>query len=66
MCSEVDPDLWFPDVSDTSRIAKSLCAGCPVTAECLESALARDERFGVWGGMTVSERDCLVRERNAS
>ncbi len=27
VCAEVDPYLRFPDVSDTSRLAKSICAG---------------------------------------
>ena len=33
-----------------------MCAGCPVRAQCLEHALAHDERFGVWGGTSERER----------
>lgn len=66
VCAEVDPDLWFPDVVDTSRVAKRICAGCPVTDECLQWAITHDERFGVWGGLSVSERDRLVRGRSVS
>lgn len=36
--------------------AKALCAQCPVRRECLEDANANDEREGIWGGMTVTER----------
>lgn len=59
VCREVDPDLWFPEKGQNAVWAKRICAGCPVTAECLEAALARDERFGVWGGLTERERDQL-------
>ncbi len=36
--------------------AKSVCAACPVRGDCLEHALAVDERYGVWGGLTLDER----------
>ncbi|WP_431231505.1 WhiB family transcriptional regulator [Mycolicibacterium psychrotolerans] len=36
--------------------AKNLCATCPVARECLEYADDNDEREGVWGGLTVTER----------
>lgn len=43
------------------RAAKALCAECQVRDECLRFALDADERFGVWGGLNVAERD-LVRD----
>lgn len=30
--------------------AASICADCPVKAECLADAEGRDERHGIWGG----------------
>lgn len=36
--------------------AKSVCATCPVIDACRNHALAGDERFGVWGGLTLDER----------
>ena len=36
--------------------AKAVCATCPVSAECLEQAVATGERHGVWGGLTFDER----------
>jgi len=36
--------------------AKAVCATCPVTTPCLEAAVLRDERYGVWGGLTFDER----------
>ncbi|MBO3744886.1 WhiB family transcriptional regulator [Streptosporangiaceae bacterium NEAU-GS5] len=57
LCAQVDPDLFFPDPGDRAAVirAKSVCAACPVRFECLTDALTRNERFGVWGGL--SERD---------
>ncbi len=39
--------------------AKAVCAGCPVRAECLEFALANDERWGVWGGTSERQRRAM-------
>ncbi len=36
--------------------AKAICASCVVRDRCLEQALGRDERFGIWGGLTDTER----------
>lgn len=36
---------------------KSVCEGCPIKAECLAAAKARREPFGIWGGMTATERN---------
>ncbi|MBA3289173.1 MAG: WhiB family transcriptional regulator [Acidimicrobiia bacterium] len=42
------------------RRAKSVCAACTVRAECLAYAIAADERYGVWGGLTQDERRLLA------
>ena len=39
--------------------AKEICKGCPVIAECLRSALEAREPYGVWGGLSVEERQAL-------
>jgi WhiB family redox-sensing transcriptional regulator len=41
------------------RRAKSVCAACPVRVECLQHAIAVDERYGIWGGLTQDERRVL-------
>ena len=43
------------------RRAKSICAACPVRQRCLEYAIAADERYGIWGGLTKDERRMLRR-----
>lgn len=64
LCAETDPEAFFPEHGASSRDAKSVCAACPVRHECLEHALANDERFGIWGGLSESERR-RVRKRIA-
>ena len=44
-----------------TREAKKVCVGCDVRAECLEYALAHDERFGIWGGLSERERRKLKK-----
>lgn len=57
LCRQVDPELFFPEKGqDTTKAAKRVCAECPVLAQCLEQALIKGERFGVWGGKTERER----------
>src|SRR5690606_34750336 len=57
--------LFFPDPGDsrTGSAAKAICAGCPVRAECLTSALANPESTGSWGGYNSRERRTLARWR---
>lgn len=44
--------------------AKMICNLCPFKAQCAEYALAAEEEFGVWGGLTASERYQIKRGRN--
>lgn len=62
LCAQVAPDVWFPDKTDElDDDAKATCRRCEVRGECLSAALARDERWGIWGGLTTEERDALVK-----
>jgi WhiB family redox-sensing transcriptional regulator len=56
LCAETDPEAFFPEKGGSTREAKKVCVGCDVRAECLEFALASDERFGIWGGLSERER----------
>jgi WhiB family redox-sensing transcriptional regulator len=62
ICAQTDPDAFFPEKGGSTREAKKVCRGCEVRAECLEYALERDERFGIWGGLSERERRRLRRE----
>ena len=39
-----------------TRLAKEMCARCPIQRECLDYAVTANEEFGVWGGTTRHER----------
>ncbi len=43
--------------------AKAICQTCPVINNCLEHALDSAEVYGVWGGMSESERSLELRAR---
>ncbi|TDD97685.1 WhiB family transcriptional regulator [Actinomadura rubrisoli] len=63
LCAETDPDAFFPEKGESTRAAKRTCFVCEVRTECLEYALAHDERFGVWGGLSERERRKMKRSR---
>ena len=63
LCAETDPEAFFPEKGGSTREAKRVCSGCTVRAECLEFALANDERFGIWGGLSERERRRLRLQR---
>lgn len=60
LCAQTDPDAFFPEKGASARVAKQVCAACPVAAECLDHALATRERFGIWGGVTERNRRTLA------
>lgn len=43
--------------------AKQVCMGCPVRTECLDYAVTRPEKAGVWGGLNEDERHVERRRR---
>jgi WhiB family redox-sensing transcriptional regulator len=61
LCAQTDPEAFFPEKGGSTREAKKICLGCEVRNECLEYALAHDERFGIWGGLSERERRRLKR-----
>jgi WhiB family transcriptional regulator, redox-sensing transcriptional regulator len=61
LCAQTDPEAFFPEKGGSTREAKKVCVGCEVRAECLEYALANDERFGIWGGLSERERRKLKK-----
>jgi len=61
LCAQTDPEAFFPEKGGSTREAKRICLGCEVKDACLEYALANDERFGIWGGLSERERRRLKR-----
>ena len=68
---ELAPDTWHPTATSSddpeARAAITVCEACPVTAECLAYALAREDatgtRWGIWGGLTADQRSQLRRAK---
>lgn len=56
LCAQTDPEAFHPEKGGSVTAAKAMCAMCDVRAECLEFALAMDEREGIWGGLAPRER----------
>ena len=61
LCAQTDPDAFYPEKGGSTREAKQICGRCEVRPECLEYALAHQERFGIWGGLSERERRKLQR-----
>ncbi|MGP3999782.1 WhiB family transcriptional regulator [Streptomyces sp. 8N706] len=61
LCAQTGPDFFFPEAGGSTREAKQVCLACEERVPCLEYALANDERFGVWGGLSENERRRLRR-----
>jgi WhiB family redox-sensing transcriptional regulator len=40
--------------------AKEMCRRCPVMAECRAHALNAVESYGIWGGLSASERTATL------
>jgi WhiB family redox-sensing transcriptional regulator len=65
-CRGQDTELFFhPEGERGSRrssreaAAKAVCAQCPVLHLCREHALASREPYGVWGGLSETEREAV-------
>lgn len=58
LCRSIDDqEMFFPEHGNRSAAqAKAICRRCTVRAACLETALNNREDFGIWGGLTESER----------
>ena len=62
-CRGADADIFFPDRGASTRVAKQICAACQVRVECLEYAVRRGEKFGIWGGLSERERRKIRKQR---
>lgn len=67
LCAQIGPEQWdqfsrkFVSKPEIAT-AKSICAQCPEREACLDAAMdprveLPNERVGIWGGMTPSERE---------
>ena len=71
LCRGVDSSFFFhpdgergPARAQREARAKAMCARCPVLEQCRAHAMAVQEPYGIWGGMSESERESAVRSAN--
>ena len=72
-CREASTDVFFPPTKATYAEARPLCAACPLATKqtCLDLAMRAEDgsgasnRYGMFGGLTPTERADLARERDS-
>lgn len=67
-CKGLDPDLFMPVRGENIKIkiAKQICAECPVIIECREYSLQLAQLYdthGIFGGWTRQQRTNELRRR---
>lgn len=56
-CAGDQSGAWFADLrTPAARLARQVCAACPVRMRCLAAALLYGEEYGIWGGLSPEER----------
>lgn len=59
-CRGSSPAVFYPEHDNRDsrpvRLAKAICATCPVSRECLADAIETMEQYGIRGGTTPEER----------
>lgn len=57
-------EIMFPNRGEDSRDGRTICLTCPVREECLDAAIDNGEKYGVWGGLSETQRRRVRRDRN--
>lgn len=64
LCRTVNPELFYHPENERGPArqrredrAKQICFQCPVLQQCRDHALSTREPFGVWGGMSETQRE---------
>ena len=67
-CRGMDSGFFFhpegergPARANREARAKEVCQRCPVLEQCRRHALTVHEPYGVWGGLSESDRDEIIR-----
>ena len=69
-CRDLDPEMFFhpdgergPRRRNRENAAKAVCASCPVIAACRAHALAVQEPYGIWGGLSEDDRAVILERQ---
>ncbi len=70
-CRGMDGESFFHPEGERGRAradrearAKQICVHCPVLEQCRRHALATEEPYGVWGGLSEADRVQLLNGGN--
>ncbi|MBI3429834.1 MAG: WhiB family transcriptional regulator [Actinobacteria bacterium] len=62
-CRDLPSEMFFhpdgergPSRRNRENSAKAICASCPVIQQCRDHALAVQEPYGIWGGLSEDDR----------
>ncbi len=66
-CRGVDEELFFHPENERGAArsrreaaAKAVCRSCPVMVRCRQHAMSVREPYGIWGGLSETEREAMV------
>ena len=69
-CRDKEPEMFFhpdgergPRRRNRENVAKAICASCPVIQACRDHALAVQEPYGIWGGLSEDDRLAILSRR---
>ena len=72
-CRDLDPEMFFhpdgergPRRRNRENAAKAICASCPVIAACRTHALAVQEPYGIWGGLSEDDRTAILERQGVT
>ena len=70
-CRDLPTEFFFPvghgaRAQAQAELAKAVCQGCAVQADCLLFSLAANTDYGVFGGLAEDERRALRRRLGLS
>ncbi len=67
VCRTLPSEMFFhpdgergPRRRNRENAAKAVCATCPVMQRCRQHALANQEPYGIWGGLSEDDRAAIL------
>ena len=72
-CRTMPSEMFFhpdgergPRRRNRENAAKAVCASCPVIQQCRAHALAVQEPYGIWGGLSEDDRLAIIGNEKPS
>lgn len=60
-CVGVPTENFFPRTRGISKKTIEICKECPVKWDCLNYSIINTIEYGIWGGLTETQRLPLIR-----